>query len=63
MSVLIVETHDNGVSYLEFFEIISKDENHLERIHSSSKFKCDVRQSSDEREKTFARAGQPSTSH
>jgi hypothetical protein len=35
----------------------------LERIHSSSKFKCDIRQSSGEREKTFVRAGQPSTSH
>jgi hypothetical protein len=62
-SVLISETHYKGVSCSEFFDIISKDQNHLEKIYSTSEFKCDARESSGERERTFIRAGQPSTSH
>jgi hypothetical protein len=61
-SVLLAETHYKGVPCSKVYGIISKDQNHLEKIHSSSKCKCDARDSRDERERTFIRAGQPSTS-
>jgi hypothetical protein len=50
-----------GLSYSEFFDIISKDRKLLEKIHSSCKFKDDAIVSSGERETTSVGVGQPST--
>jgi hypothetical protein len=60
-SILIVKTHYKDVSCSEFFDIISKDQKLLEKIHSSCKFKDDAIVSSGEREKIGV--GQPSTRH